>query len=161
MPNPMKKVLPWVVAALSLAWGAFGQAPTFRAGVPRFMSPATMAKPNGYSHLVAVRGGTTIYVAGQVALDRQGTLIGTGDFRAQAQQAFENMKAALEGSGATFKDVVKLNNYLVDMSQLPAFREVRDRYINTASPPASTTVEVRKLFRDDVLVEIEAVAVIP
>jgi 2-iminobutanoate/2-iminopropanoate deaminase len=131
------------------------------AGVASFMNPPTISRPVGYSHVAEVRGGKVIYIAGQVALDRAGNLVGPGDFRAQAQQAFENVKSALEASGATFKDVVKLNNYLVDISQLAAFRDVRDKYINTATPPASTTVEVRKLFRDDVLIEVEAIAVIP
>ena len=130
-------------------------------GIARFSNPPTISRPVGYSHVAEVRGGKVIYIAGQVALDRAGTLVGPGDFRAQAQQAFENVKSALEASGASFKDVVKLNNYLVDMSQLAAFREVRDKYVNTAAPPASTTVEVRKLFRDDILIEIEAIAVVP
>ena len=130
-------------------------------GVARFSNPPAISRPVGYSHVAEVRGGKVIYVAGQVALDRAGNLVGPGDFGAQAQQAFENVKSALEASGASFKDVVKLNNYLVDISQLAAFREVRDKYVNTSTPPASTTVEVRKLFREDVLIEVEAVAVVP
>jgi enamine deaminase RidA (YjgF/YER057c/UK114 family) len=115
----------------------------------------------GYTHVVEVAGGRTIYIAGQVALDRSGNVVGRGDFCAQTQQAFENLKAALEASGASFKDVIKLNNYVVDISQLLAFRQVRDKYINTSNPPASTTVEVRRLYREEILVEIEAVAVVP
>lgn len=102
-----------------------------------------------------------IYIAGQVAINRSGEAVGRGDFRAQAQQVFENLKAALEASGASFKNVIKLNNYMVDMSQLPLLREVRDKYVNTSNPPASTTVEVRRLFREEFLLEVEAVAVVP
>ena len=149
------------IGVAALGWLAYAQSPARVPGVPRFSNPSTISRPNGYSHVAEITGGRTIYVAGQVALDRQGNLVGPGDFRAQAQQVFENLRLALEASGATFKDVVKLNNYLVDMSQLPAFREVRDRFVNTAAPPASTTVEVRKLFRDDVLLEVEAIAVVP
>lgn len=127
----------------------------------RFINPTTMSKPTGYTHVVEVTGGKTIYVAGQVAIDQAGEVVGRGDFRAQAQQVFENLKAALEASGASFKDVVKLNYYTVDMSQLPVLREVRDKYVNTVNPPASTAVEVRRLFRQELMLEIEAIAVVP
>jgi enamine deaminase RidA (YjgF/YER057c/UK114 family) len=100
-------------------------------------------------------------VAGQVALDRNGKLVGEGNFRAQVQQTFENLKAALQASGASFDNVVKLNSYFVDMTQLPAFREVRDKYVNTSAPPVSTAVKVAGLFREGFLVEVEAVAVVP
>ncbi len=94
-------------------------------------------------------------------MDGSGQLVGQGDLRAQATQTFENLKAALQASGAGFENVVKLNSYFVDMSQLPAFREVRDKYVNTANPPASTAVQVSRLFREGFLVEVEAVAVVP
>lgn len=71
------------------------------------------------------------------------------------------MKAALQASGASFDNVVKLNSYFVDMTQLPVFRELRDKYINTSAPPASTAVSVAGLFREGFLVEVEAVAVAP
>ena len=80
--------------------------------------------------------------------------------RAQTQQVFDNLRAALEALGAGFEQVVKLNFYLVDATQLPVIREVRDQYLNTRQPPASTAVEVRRLFREDALIEVEAVAVI-
>ena len=73
---------------------------------------------------------------------------------------FENLRRALAAAGATFKDVVKLNYYVLDATQAPAVREVRDRYVDAAAPPASTLVEVRRLFRDDVLLEVEATAVV-
>jgi enamine deaminase RidA (YjgF/YER057c/UK114 family) len=127
----------------------------------RFINPATLPKPQGYTHVVEVTNGRTVYISGQVALDRSGNLIGRGDFRAQSQQVFENIKAALEAVGASFKDVVKLNYYVVDASQVQALREVRDKFVNTESPPASALVEVRRLVRDDFLIEIEATAVLP
>jgi reactive intermediate/imine deaminase len=127
----------------------------------RFINPTTMAKPTGYTHVVEVSSGRTIYIAGQVALDRSGNVVGKGDFRAQTQQVFENLKAALEAAGASFNDVIKLNNYVVDMTQIQALREVRNKYINTEKPPASTAVEVRRLAREEFLIEIEAIAVVP
>lgn len=130
--------------------------------VVRFVKSDTLPPSPGYSQAVEIRpGARIIYVAGQVALDRSGKLVGEGDLRAQALQTFENLKAALQASGASFDNVVKLNSYFVDMTQLPAFREVRDKYVNTANPPASTAVQVSRLFREGFLVEVEAVAVVP
>ena len=86
--------------------------------------------------------------------------MGKDDFRAQAQQVFENLKAAMEAAGGTFDDVIKLNSYFLDLSHLPEFREVRDKYVNVKNPPASTAVQVPRLFRPEFLVEIEAVAVV-
>lgn len=124
----------------------------------QFVKSPTLPPSPGYTQ--AVRAGNTIYIAGQVAVDRSGNVVGKGDFRAQVQQVFENLKAALEASGASFKDVVKMNSYFVDMTQLAAFREVRDKYIDTGNPPASTAVQVSRLFREDFLVEIEAIAIV-
>jgi enamine deaminase RidA (YjgF/YER057c/UK114 family) len=126
-----------------------------------FLSPVTLAPTAGFSQIAKVTGGQTIYLAGQVALDASGTLVGRGDFRAQAQQVFENIKTALAVAGANFSHVVKLNMYVVDRSHLPILREVRDRYVNTKAPPASTLVEVRSLFQEDFLVEVEAIASLP
>ena len=115
--------------------------------------------PLGYSHVVEVRGGRTLYIAGQLALDKDGNLVGPGNFGAQVKQVFENLKARLAEGGATFKDVVKLNYYLTDASDLQALRDTRNSYINTDSPPASTLVVVKRLVREEYLIEVEAVAV--
>jgi enamine deaminase RidA (YjgF/YER057c/UK114 family) len=116
--------------------------------------------PLGYSHVVEVRSGRTLYIAGQLALDRDGNLIGRDDFRAQVEQVFTNLQARLEEGGATFNDVVKLNYYITDASDLVAVREVRNRYINTEQPPASTLVVVKQLVREEYLIEVEAIAVV-
>jgi len=128
----------------------------------RHLNPSGLSKPTGYTHVIEVpNSGRTLYVSGQIALDAQGKLVGPGDFAAQAEQVFANIKTALEASGASFDQVVKLNMYVTDMSKLPALRAARDRYINTQHPPASTLVEVSKLARDGLLLEVEAVAVVP
>lgn len=128
---------------------------------PRLKNPSTLHTPRGYSHVAEVPPGSRmIFIAGQVALDKSGALVGAGDFKAQAQQVFDNLRLALADAGGTFADVVKLNYYVLDVGQAPTLREVRDRFVNTAAPPASTLVEVRRLFRDDVLLEVEAVAVV-
>ncbi len=127
----------------------------------RFSNPPAIAKPRGYSHVVEVLAGRTVYIAGQVAQDKDGNLVGKGDFRAQCVQVFENLKAALASVGADFTHVVKLNNYLTDMAHLAVLREVRNQYFNTQQPPASTAVQVVRLARDEWLLEIEAIAVVP
>jgi enamine deaminase RidA (YjgF/YER057c/UK114 family) len=129
----------------------------------RFLNPDSLSKPPGYTHVVETTGpGRTVWIAGQLGLDRKGDVAGApGDFRAQAVQTFDNLKAALAAVGADFKHVVKLNNYLLDMAHLPIFREVRDLYLNTAAPPASTTIAIAGLARPGALLEIEAVAVLP
>ena len=127
----------------------------------RFVKSESLPPSPGYSQAVEIRRGRIIYIAGQVALDRSGKVVGEGDIRAQVQQTFENLKAALEASGAKFENVVKLNYYFSDITQLAAVREVRDKFINTSNPPASTAVEVKRLFREPFLIEVEAVAVVP
>jgi enamine deaminase RidA (YjgF/YER057c/UK114 family) len=125
-----------------------------------FINPETMHHPAGYTHVVEVTAGRPVYIAGQVALDPTGVLVGPGDIRTQARQVFDNLQAALQAVGAGFDQVVKLTYYLLDATQLPVVREIRDQYVNIQQPPASTAVEVRRLARDDLLIEIEAVAVI-
>ncbi len=126
----------------------------------RFMKPESIAKPGGYSHVVEITGpGRMVYIAGQLGLKPDGKI--AGDFRAQCIQAFENLKNALASVGAGFDDVLKLNNYLVDIkSNLPIYREVRDKYVNVKAPPASTTVGVPALARDDALFEAEAIVLL-
>lgn len=130
---------------------------------PKFHNPSGLSKPPGYSHVVEVAGpARLIYFAGQLGLDINGNVVGApGDFRAQVTQAFENLKIALHAAGAEFGDVVKITNYLTDISHLSIFREVRDQYVNVAAPPASTTIQISKFARDGALFEIEAVAMVP
>jgi enamine deaminase RidA (YjgF/YER057c/UK114 family) len=125
-----------------------------------FINPEAMHRPTGYTHVVEVTAGRPVYIAGQVALDPTGAIVGPGDIRAQARQVFDNLRTALQAVGAGFEQVVKLTYYLVDATQLPVVREVRDQYVNTQQPPASTAVEIRRLVQEDLLIEVEAVAVV-
>jgi enamine deaminase RidA (YjgF/YER057c/UK114 family) len=134
------------------------------AGNLRFSNPSTLAKPPGYSYVVEATGpNKLIYFAGQLGLDMDNKFVGgDGDFRAQCAQAFDNMTLALKAAGARWSDVVKINNFLVDIqANMAAFREVRDRYLNKSAPPASTTIGVPALARLGGLFEIEAIAVLP
>jgi len=142
-------------AALLLA-GALGC--SHASPVVQHVNPPELSKPTGYTHVVEVTGGRTLYVSGQVALDRTGAVVGKGDLKAETRQVFENLKAALATSGATLDDVVKITIFMTDASQVQTVREVRDTYF-TKQPPASTAVEVARLVRPELMIEIEAVAV--
>jgi enamine deaminase RidA (YjgF/YER057c/UK114 family) len=126
----------------------------------QLLIPDNMPKSIGYSQLAVVSRGKTVFIAGQVALDKSGSVVGKDNFQAQIEQVFENLKAAVEAAGGTFDDIIKLNSYFLDLSHLTEFREVRDKYINLKNPPASTAIRVPGLFRPEFLVEIEAIAVI-
>lgn len=117
-----------------------------------------MAIPTGpYSH--GVKAGGLLFVAGQVALDGAGQVVGKGDVTAQARQVMENIKAILEAGGASLDDVVKVTLFVTDMADLPKVLEVRKQYFR-APYPAATAVQVSALANPDFLVEIEAVAVV-
>ncbi len=133
------------------------------ASAVKFLNPATVAAPHGYSHAVEVDLGTCemVIISGQVALDSKGNLVGPGDYEKQTEQIFTNIKNIVESAGGQMDNVVKLGFFIRDVGQIQKVRTVRDRFINIKNPPASTLVEVSKLFRDDVLIEIEATAIIP
>jgi 2-iminobutanoate/2-iminopropanoate deaminase len=125
------------------------------------INPPTLAKPAGYTHIVEVTGpNKTIYISGEIAVDLKGDVVGPGDMKAQAEQVFKNLEAALTAAGAKFSDVVKMNSYITDMSKIQAVRDVRARYFGDTLP-ASTFVQVAGLVRPELLLEIEVVAVVP
>jgi enamine deaminase RidA (YjgF/YER057c/UK114 family) len=125
-----------------------------------FINPQALNRPPTYTQVVEVTGPRrTIYISGQLGTSPDGKLV-SGDFRAQAEQVFKNLRTALASVGASFADVVKLNSYLRDIDDLHILREVRASYLNPAALPASTTLEVSGFARPDALLEIEAVAVL-
>jgi len=126
---------------------------------PILHNSAAVSTPPGYSH--AVQAGGLLFVSGQVAFDEAGAIVGVGDMQAQTRQALRNLGAVLEAAGATFADVVKLTYFVRDIDAIAAIRAARNEFIDTANPPASTLVEVSRLFVPDLLIEIEAVAVAP
>jgi enamine deaminase RidA (YjgF/YER057c/UK114 family) len=125
------------------------------------VNPPGLAAPSGYTHVVDVPAGRTIYVAGQVARDASGNLVGGRDMRAQAEQVFRNIQIALAARGASLSDIVQLTAYVRDMSQLAAYREVRERVLGTNPRPASSLVGVAALASDDYLLEVEVIAALP
>jgi enamine deaminase RidA (YjgF/YER057c/UK114 family) len=129
----------------------------------QFLNPSTLCSTFGWTHVVSVTGGKTIYVSGQVSVNERGEVVGKGDLQAQTVQVFENIKQALAAAGATFRDVLKSNLYVVGLKpeHVAMIREVRSRYFDATHPPASTLVGVAALVGADWLIEIEVVAVIP
>jgi enamine deaminase RidA (YjgF/YER057c/UK114 family) len=128
-----------------------------------FLKPSGLAPGHGYTHAVVTKPGKLIFLSGQVANDPSGQLVGKGDLKAQTDQVFANLKTALAATGATFNDVVKITWYIKGYKpdDLPVLRGVRDKYVNTAQPPASTLIGVASLFQEDYLLEIDAIAVVP
>ena len=125
------------------------------------LNPPELGPPPGYSQVVEVRAGRIVFIAGQTALDTSGALVGKGDIAAQADQVFRNLSAALGAVGCTAAHLVKLTVFLRDMDDLGAYREARNRFFASVSPPAApavTLVEVSKLYGPDFLIEIEAIA---
>jgi 2-iminobutanoate/2-iminopropanoate deaminase len=133
---------------------AFAQAPKIKR-----TNPPELSKPTGYTHVVEAAGGKTVYISGQIALDKDGRVVGQEDMKAQAEQVFKNLQAALAAAGASFKDVVKMNTYTTDMAQVQAIRDVRARYFGEVTP-ASTLVQVVHLARPEFMLEIEVIAVV-
>jgi reactive intermediate/imine deaminase len=125
----------------------------------RHVNPPALSTPTGYTHVVAPQRGRLVFIAGQVAADKSGSIVGKGDFKAQTQQVFENLKAAVGAAGGTMADVAKINVYVTDLSQISALREVRQQYF-TGNPPASTLVQVVALARPEYLLEIEAIVAV-
>ena len=131
--------------------------------IVKFVNPSTVTSPRGYSQASVVDLGKSsmIIISGQVPIDTQGNLVGKNDFARQAEQVFENIKNILISQGGKMEDVVKFGMYIRDVKNIQTLRQIRDKYVNLAHPPASTLVQVSSLFRDDIMLEIEATAIIP
>jgi enamine deaminase RidA (YjgF/YER057c/UK114 family) len=126
-----------------------------------FTTPETLPPAAGYSHVVSIPPGSRlVWTSGQVPVDADGTPAPAGDWAAQTRLAMRNVGAALAAAGATWDDVVKLTFYVVDTSELPTVRAVRDEFVDTRRPPTSSLVQVAGLFRPDLLIEVEAVAAV-
>jgi len=125
------------------------------------INPPELGTPPGYSQVVEVSAGRMLFIAGQTALDRDGNLVGKDDFAAQATQVFRNLAVALQAIGCTAANLVKLTVFLTDMNNLGSYREARNRFFASVTPPAApavTLVEVSKLYGADFMIEIEAIA---
>ena len=128
----------------------------------QFLNPKGLSKPMGYTQVVTAQPGKLVYVSGQVPLNAKGEVVGKGDFRAQVAQVMDNLNTALAAAGATMKDVVKVNYYVVNLKpeQVAVIREVRSKYFSAEHPPAGTLVGVTSLVQEGYMLEIEAVAAV-
>jgi enamine deaminase RidA (YjgF/YER057c/UK114 family) len=127
------------------------------------INPPELGTPPGYSQVVEVAARRIIFIAGQTALDADGKVVGKSDFAAQAAQVFRNLAIALGASGCTAANLVKLTVFLTDMDHLASYREARNRFFASVTPPAApavTLVEVSKLYGADFMIEIEAIAAV-
>jgi enamine deaminase RidA (YjgF/YER057c/UK114 family) len=125
-----------------------------------YINPPGLVAPTGYTHVVVAADRRTVYIAGQVAFDSAGKLVGGSDFKAQAEQVFANLRRALGSVDASFADVVKTTTFITDAKQVPALRDIRSRYLDPEHPPANTLLVISALARPELLIEIEAVAVL-
>lgn len=121
-----------------------------------FRSPDSLPKPFGYSHVALVPAGPLVITSGQVGMHQSGDI--PSGMEAQTRLAFENLGRALEAGGAGWRDVVKLTYFVTDLAELLTVRRVRDEFLDTASPPASSLVQVAGLFMPELLIEVEAIA---
>ncbi|MFY9894462.1 MAG: RidA family protein [Xanthobacteraceae bacterium] len=127
------------------------------------LNPLELGTSPGYSQIVDVRADRIVFIAGQTALNQQGELVGKDDFAAQAAQVFRNLNIALQSVSCTASNLVKLTVFLTDMDNLLLYREARNRFFATTTPPAApavTLIEVSRLYGADFLIEIEAIAAI-
>lgn len=123
------------------------------------VNPARWQEKFGYSQGCRVdESQRLLFVAGQIALDENGDVVGEGDFEAQTRQVFTNMGRVLELAGMSFENVVQIGGFLIDIGQLPTYARVRDEFVDTPAPPASTTVGVTSLALPELLVEVNAIA---
>jgi enamine deaminase RidA (YjgF/YER057c/UK114 family) len=129
------------------------------------INPPSLAKPSGYSHAWEAQGGKTLYIAGQVAFDKEGKVVGPGDMVAQFRQVCENLKAVVVSRGGTMNDLVKLTIYVLSKAAYKSkLKEIGEVYRSFFARhyPAMTLVEVKGLFDDEqgCVIEIEGIAVI-
>ncbi|MFC2003542.1 RidA family protein [Chloroflexota bacterium] len=121
------------------------------------IAPENVHRARGYSH--AIKCGNTIYVAGQIALDEKGKLVGESDVVAQTGRAYENLKRVLEAAGASMSDIVVMHVYTMDLEGFKKTWEIGRKYFGTYSP-AITVIGVVGLYEPGTIIEIEAIAVV-
>ena len=129
----------------------------------QYLNPKELNAPRFYSHSVVVEDAKKlVYVSGQVSWDAGGNVVGKGDMRAQSEQVFKNVTAALKAAGAGWDNVIKMNGYMVGLNpeRVTAYREVRTRFLKEGALPASTLVGVEALVHPDLLLEVEVIAVV-
>jgi enamine deaminase RidA (YjgF/YER057c/UK114 family) len=125
------------------------------------LNPPGVATPTGYTHVVSGQG-RMVFIAGQTATAKDGSTVGEGDLARQAEQVFQNLKTCLEAAGASFSDVVKMTTFIVNYKpdDRAIYAAARQKAFAAGDPPASTLVGVQALARPDLMIEIEATAIV-
>ena len=129
----------------------------------KYFNPPALPTPVGYSQIVEARSSRLFFIAGQVPVDAKGELVGAGNFEAQVEQVFRNLAAALESIGCTARNLVKMTVFVRDMNNLLPYRAARVKFFSSVTPtaaPAVTLVEVSRLYLDEIMLEVEAVAAV-
>lgn len=129
----------------------------------KILNPDALGKPLGqYSHMTRVKASEFLFIAGQVAVDRDGNVVGTDDFDAQCRQTFANIRAALEAAGAGFGNIVQFTTYLVHSQDIPKFMKYRLRefpkFFPSGAYPPNTLLMIDRLVHESLLIEVQAVA---
>ncbi|HEX2355748.1 MAG TPA: RidA family protein [Micromonosporaceae bacterium] len=128
-------------------------------------NPSSVGAPFGdrFAHVARLDldGGALLVLAGQVAVDDAGEVVGPGDVTAQSERIFEIIGGVLAAHGATFDDVLHIRTFMTDLDDLPGYGAVRRRLFTGTPPPASTTVEVSRLFLPGAVLEVEVTAAVP
>ncbi len=122
-------------------------------------NPSALASPGGYSHVV--KDGKNVYVAGQLARDSDGKTVGVGDFSAQAEQVFNNVRQALESVGSNMNSIMKMNVFMTHREDIPAYRVIRPKFISDDALPVSTLILCSGLADPDFRIEVEVIATTP
>jgi 2-iminobutanoate/2-iminopropanoate deaminase len=168
MPTRREAMVSFAPLALAACDGGAASGGARAGGQPMkeraYSNPSSWAPPPGYSHAVTTGGGRLVFLSGQVPLDAAGQLVGGADFEAQTRQVFDNLKAVLAAAGASFDDVIKMTYFVVgvDANKVKGIRAIREGYFSSKERrPASSLLGVQALFREDVLIEIEAIAELP
>lgn len=128
-------------------------------GLTHISHPDGVAPSDGYTHVVTGPG-RLVVLSGQMPFDARGDLVAVGDPAGQARQVFQNLRGCLAAAGASFDDLVKLTYFVTDISHVPTILAVRDEFVDTARPPASTVVQVVALFRPELLLEVDGLAIV-
>jgi enamine deaminase RidA (YjgF/YER057c/UK114 family) len=166
---PSRRRLVTGAAVIAALGGATAEAlaqgtPSGAPGNLRFLNPTTSFKNPGFNHAVeAIGPGRIVYIAGQQGRDVDNKIVGApGDFRAQAEQAFQNIEGALKVAGGGFEHVVKLCHYFIDLkAHFRMMRDIRLKYFDPSRMPASTMIQVGALTDDKAIYEVDVVAVLP
>jgi enamine deaminase RidA (YjgF/YER057c/UK114 family) len=129
----------------------------------KLLSPDVLGKPLGqYSHMARVKASEYLFIAGQVAVDRDGTVVGADDFDAQCVKVFANIEAALVSQGTGWANVVEFTTYLVHSQDIPKFMKYRlrefPRFFPSGAYPPNTLLMIDRLVGEHFLIEVKVVA---